>query len=324
MAPTDYIEELMINVRLLEAYAGLSGARTLWQQLITQLVSLQYGDNARSIQPAPGDWGIDVIVGSLASGPCTIWQAKYYPEVIGNTQKNDIIDSFKTLEKKSSEKGFTVDQWFLCIPTVLTGRMELWWDKWRSEQIRETNIQIGLWHKDYIEKLLIDPKAKYISDAFGLDGAKIPLMVNARVIIPLPPAKHEEYENALFIKKLVHAGITDNSSARSQFFNAELLREEVRARGDPVEQSELDGVYENILSYWENLFNQAKFSNHPEDEMRKVYFKMNDLLLALDKSDLFCPKTAATCFHKKGCMHQLAELCKVGWTLDYKSLSEGS
>jgi hypothetical protein len=126
--------KLMINVRLLETYAGLPGARGLWQQLITQLVSLQYGDDARSIQPAPGDWGIDVIVGSLTSGPCTIWQAKYYPEVIGNTQRDDIIDSFDTLKEKSAQKGFNVCKWFLCSPTVFSGRMEQWWDKWRAEK----------------------------------------------------------------------------------------------------------------------------------------------------------------------------------------------
>jgi hypothetical protein len=58
--------------------------------------------------------------------------------------------------------------------------------------------------------------------------------------------------------------------------------------------------------------------------MRQVYFKMNELLVELDKSDLFCPKTMAACFHKKGFMHQLAELCRLGWTPDYKSLSDGS
>lgn len=314
----------MINVRLLETPAGMQGARGLWQQLITQLVILQYGDDARSITPAQGDWGIDVIVGRLTSGSCTIWQAKYYPEVIGNTQKDDIIESFETLIAKSVEKGFTVNTWFLCIPTTFTARMELWWDKWRAEQMAATGIQMGLWHKDYIEKLLIDPKAKHICVAFGLEGTSVPLMVNERVIVPIPPTKNQEYENALFIKKLTHAGITDNSSARSQFFNAEILREEVRARGDVTEQAELDGTYEKILAYWENLFNQAKYSSDPISETRKVYFKMNDLLAQLDKADLNCPKTAATSFHKKGLMHQLAELCRLGWTPDYKSLSEGT
>ena len=62
-------------------------------------------------------------------------------------------------------------------------------------------ITIGLWHKDHIEKLLIQPNAKYICDAFGLDGTRAPVIVNERVIIPLPSIKHQEYENALFIKK---------------------------------------------------------------------------------------------------------------------------
>jgi len=312
----------MINVRLLETYAGIPGARSLWQQLITQLVIFKYSDEARSIEPAPGDWGIDVIVGSLTTGPCTVWQAKYYPVVIGQPQKNDIIESFESLKKKSAEKGFTVQTWFLCIPTSLTGPISQWWEKWRDEQTSATGIQIGLWHKDYIEKLLIDPKAKYICDAFGLEGRNIPLINNQRVIVPLPPEKDRQYERALFIKKLTHAGIAENKSARAQFFNAELMREEIQARGDPAELVELDGTYQKIEALWENLFNEALHASDPVVATRNVYFKLNELLLQLDAEHLYCPKTAATFFHKKGFMQQLAELCKIGWTPDYKSLTE--
>ena len=77
----------MINFRQLEINTGSEeGARSQFQKLIAQIVKLKHND-AKEIRAAPGDWGIDVYIGTLTSGSCLVWQAKYFMNGIGDSQK---------------------------------------------------------------------------------------------------------------------------------------------------------------------------------------------------------------------------------------------
>jgi hypothetical protein len=311
----------MINLGLLEKPAGEEGARGLFPKLILRLASLKY-DDPRTIQPAQGDWGIDVITGSLTSGSCIVWQAKYFPKSPNRNQQRNIEESFNTLNKKRIEEKFNVDLWILCVPCAFTPTCTRWWENWAKQKMDETGIKIQLWHKDYLETQLVTPEARNIVEYFSIDGGTIPAMVNEKTIIPLPDDKTTQYDSALFIKKLIHAKITETSSARAQFFNAELVQKEIIAREDTAELDELNGTYEKILEKWENLFNKAIQSTDPLTETKNVYFRMNDLISELDKSYLNCPKMAVIGFHKKGFMHQLSDKCKLGWSPAYKTLAE--
>ena len=310
----------MINLKLLEAHAEEEGARALFPKLILQLASLKY-DDPRTIQPDQGDWGIDVIVGKLTSGSCIVWQVKYFPKSPNANQKGKIEDSFNQLNKKRIEEKFNVDLWVLCVPCAFTNKCTRWWENWKKQKTDETGIKIELWHKDYLEKQLATPEARNIVEYFGIDARLIPALIKERKILPLPADKLELYDNALFIKKLTHAEIMENSSARAQFFNAELIQKEAELRGDTTEIDELIGTYEKILEKWENFFNKAVKSPTPKTETRNVYFEMNDLISELDKSYFNCQKLGIVCFHKKGFMHQLSDKCRLGWSPDYETLA---
>jgi len=316
----------MLNLRQLEINAGTEdGARPLFQNLILQLVKLKH-KNAKEIRPCPGDWGIDVLVGKLTSGPCLIWQAKYFMNGIGPSQKAQVNDSFNQLVQKSSEKDFKVDIWYLCVPCALSPQETEWWEEWSKKKATETGIRTELMCKSDIEELLLTSDAEGIRIQFRLgerprDSIEI---ARERIIQELPDDKASEYENSLFIKKLVIAGITENMSARSQFFNAELVQKDIHDKGDENEIVELKSLYEKIHSMWETRFNEALHCSDPKTETGKVYSDMLKSIEQNDKGILGSPRILASFFHKQGFMQQLADICKIGWTPDFHTLDKKS
>ena len=195
----------MINIRQLEIRAGTEeGARTLFEKLIVHLMKVRYKD-AKLIRSARGDWGIDAISGELSSGTCIIWQAKYFINGINDSQKEQIRDSFKQVLKKSKEKGFKINTWYLCIPCSLSPEETKWWESWHKKKTKETNIRIGLIDETEIEARLMTSDAEHIRLGFFGD---VPSMVNyylqsirgmkERDIQQLPDEKL--YEKSMFIK----------------------------------------------------------------------------------------------------------------------------
>jgi len=314
----------MINLRQLEIDAGSEeGARPLFQNLIQQLVRLKHR-NAIEIRPQQGDWGIDVLSGKLTSGLCLVWQAKYFINGIGSSQRTQINDSFDQLVHKAKEKGFKVDLWYLCVPCSPSPKEIQWWEDWSGKKTAQTDIKTDIMCKSHIEELLMTPEAEGIRFQFNLGNTtrSTGQLAKERAIFELPESKASEYENSLFIKKLVLAGIKENMSARSQFFNAEIVQKEIHDKGDEEEIMELKCLYEKIHSMWETRFTEALLSGDPENETRKVYAEMLRSIEETDKGILHSPKILASFFHKQGFMQQLADVCKVGWTPDFHNIDK--
>jgi hypothetical protein len=315
----------MLNLKQLEVDSGsVEGARASFQKLVVHLVKLKHG-NAIEVQPAPGDWGIDVLVGTLTSGTCLVWQAKYFMDGIKAPQKEQIDASFEQLVEKSKEQQFKVDAWQLCVSCALSPQAIKWWENWKKKKTAETGIRIDLMCISGIEQMLMAPEAQDIRNQFNLGPKGIPPQtLGERLIHDLPTGRSSEYDNSLFIRKLVLAGITENMSARCQFFNAELIQKEIHDKGDGEEIGELISLYEKIHSMWETRFNQALLDNDPRRETRKVYSDMLKSIEDMDKGSLDSPKILASFVHKQGFMQQLADACKIGWTQDFRTLDTES
>ncbi|GAG51880.1 unnamed protein product, partial [marine sediment metagenome] len=132
------------------------------------------------------------------------------------------------------------------------------------------------------------------------------------------------YEKSMFIKKLIVAGIQETIAAKTQFFNAELLKSEIHDKGDDGELDELVSLYEKIRSMWESRFNEALNSKNPKREVPKVYSKMLQEIENTDKKTLVSSRIMASFVHKQGFMQQLSDLCEIGWTPDFRTLDEGN
>jgi hypothetical protein len=310
----------MIDLRQLEINAGSKeGARPLFQKLVLHLVKLKH-KNARDIRPAPGDWGIDVLLGELTSGPCLIWQVKYFPDGIDDAQKQEIRKSFRQVYDKSVSEKFKVNIWYLCVPCILSTKETQWWEKWQKEQSEQTGITIELMCNSDIEGLLMAPEAAGIRVQFKLGDEK--LEISERMIEEVPIEKNIEYESSFFIQKLNIAGIDDGDLARKQFFNAEIIKKEINGRGDPEETKQLQNLYSKIQSMWNTRFLAAMISSNPEIETRKVYTEMLFAIEKMDKDQLISPKLQATFVHKQGFMQQLADVCTIGWSPDFRKFQK--
>src|SRR3954467_1973383 len=101
-----------VNFRILETGAGgKPGGQKRFEDLIVDLVGALH-PTARSIEPNPGDWGIDVIVGSLTGGSDVhIWQAKYFIDGCGRSQEGQIRGAYKQAVAKAKEKKYKLISW---------------------------------------------------------------------------------------------------------------------------------------------------------------------------------------------------------------------
>jgi hypothetical protein len=308
-----------IDFKMLINQAGSEeGARVLFQRLIASLVRLKYKD-AREIRPNPGDWGIDVLVGKL-TGMSLIWQAKYFIDSVGDSQKKQIRDSFTQLMTKAKEHDFTVNAWTLCIPCNLSTDETTWWEGWKKRSSKKYRVKIELMDETALRAELESPDAEHIKMGyFGPNPTIISYFLQAlkdhpeRDIQELPELSL--YEEALFIRKLKAGGIPELRSAKTQFFNAELLTQEIFDKGDTTEITSVQSIREKLRSMWETRFNDACANS---EDLKGLCPTVMKAIEDQDGSALQSPDIKATFVHKQGIVHQMADKCEVGWSKDFR------
>jgi hypothetical protein len=105
------------------------------RQAFEDLVRMLLGDSGRidgGIKIFCGDGGIDGYQGEFSKGGgLTVYQSKYFTEPWGDSQKQQIRESFK---RAANSREFNLQRWFLCIPVRPTLKDIRWFDEWRSKQ----------------------------------------------------------------------------------------------------------------------------------------------------------------------------------------------
>lgn len=153
---------MAIELKHLQVIYGIEGARAKWEQMCSLLVKGEHPDS-RSIRVYSGDGGVDQSVGDWdGHSPVKVFQQKYFPDRIGESQKREIREAYKTAKGNGN---FTLQQWVLCIPINLSLDETRWWDEWKAKQ-DPTGQVIQLWAADHIERLLMDPKNRGIKEEF--------------------------------------------------------------------------------------------------------------------------------------------------------------
>lgn len=310
----------MIDFKTLISLAGSEeGARILFEKLITSIVKLKHKE-ARSIRPNPGDWGIDTYLGEL-NDRIFVWQAKYFINGIENSQKSNIRESFQNLIKNSIEHSFKVDVWTLCIPCSLSAKETQWWENWKKKKEKENKIKIMLWDDSDLRDHLDSPDAQFLKLGYFGTQPSIANFIIERFKDEDEPKIHklpdpDLYEESLFIKKLKAAGFSLLTSAKTEFFNAELLTQEIYDKGDTSEINSLEGLQEKLRSIWETRFNETFRTG----QFELIYSDVMKVVEDYDDSKLQVKKIMASFVHKKGVLHQLANICEIGWTRDFQKL----
>jgi hypothetical protein len=113
-------------------YGNIEGARSAFELACETLFRKENaGKNVQQVAVKQGDGGIDVFIGEISTSPITVIQCKFFLDEIGDSQKNQITNSFK---KIILSEVFKVNKWILCVPRTLTLDENIWWDRWVNKQ----------------------------------------------------------------------------------------------------------------------------------------------------------------------------------------------
>ena len=310
------------DFRYLRDIHGDAGARDVFEKICTRLLQAQFSGEAHNIVARPGDGGIDILVGDF-SKPIAVYQCKYFLDGIGDSQKEQIRESYK---KVMSSTEFTVSEWYLCLPCELSLPEFAWWSAWRKQKMDTGDVAITLNEGS----LLIGQLKKY--DLYNtefdedvrlaLDEILETLSESKRRIfeeIIALPGKEElsNFDGMLFVKKLESAKIRHIDGCKNDYFNAELAEHSIASKGLDDEVRVYNNLKAKVYSFWEN---QYRFYQHDDDG--------NELLMhtyeRIENADTqaLASINAINLMAKKGMLHQLAEECSVGWLKDYKEKLE--
>ena len=238
---------------------GKPGGQKLFEDLIVDLVGAVH-PTARSIEPNPGDWGIDVIVGNLNGGSDVhIWQAKYFIDGCGRNQQAQIRDAYKQAVAKAREKQYQLRSWTLCIPVAMEPDTARWWDAWVKRQ--KDGVKIQLWQENHLRLKLMAEDNRQIYTYYFEQSAGASAKPSTRRLRELDPEAAAELESALFMRQMREARLDTSgqlTAAKHAFFNAELVAVDVNNRGVSNELDAIAQVRSENQSVWSADFGAAR------------------------------------------------------------------
>lgn len=311
----------MIDLTILKDRWTEDGARPVFEELVLHCVRIMACPKARRLKPNPGDGGIDTFTGEF-DGVIKVWQAKFFPNGLGESQQGQIRESWDSLMKNVDINKVT--EWTLCVPVLLDVKAEKWFQGWKKRKEKSNpDCKIHIWdHSHFVafstdrrlkaifdcalERVVQYKSAEEVIDGFRANVPELPLE-------GLPSASY--HSEAMFVRKLELAKITQHTSARTAFYNFELLRTLVSQGGDEGEQKQLHDLLLRVYALWETEFNgredQASARQFYAAIMRNISGEHQKLLKTL---------LPAGVVHKQGSMHYWADICSAGWTDDWEVL----
>jgi hypothetical protein len=311
---------LNVNFRVLELdRGGKPGGQKLFEDLIVDLVGGLH-PTARSIEPNPGDWGIDVIVGDLSGrSRVHIWQAKFFIDGCGQSQQRQIRDAYTQAVTKAKDKKYKLVSWTLCIPVAMEPDTARWWDGWVKRQ--SDGVKIDLWQENHLRRMLMADDNRNIYQAYFEPGAKDAGKPRTRRLEELDPAASAELDSALFMRQMREARLDTSgqlTAAKHAFFNAELVTVDVENRGVPNEVDAMIQARSENHSLWSADFGAAR----QQTKDRILPGLHSTVVTHLREFHDNAENALRLHFvHREGVMHQLVDDAEAGWVADYEQVA---
>lgn len=291
----------------------VGGARERFQQMVTDLV-LSLNAAANEVAAGSGsDWGIDTYVGRLDES-ILVWQSKFFLNWRGENERGQVRKSFNELIKKAGEKGFKVAKWYLCVPCILPPDEQKWFDTWSQKQRRATGVQMELWNGVRLRHHLGQEDAKLVRESYFTSN-----QVTAAPLNVSTARDTSALDAALFVRQLEEAGIVETDGAKGLFFAAEALARDIAGRGQEEEMKAFLETHLNLLTSWEDQFNDS--STTADESGRMASFVFAVLQEAARSADP--PGISLRPAHRRGITHRLVEDRRAGWVLHWRSVAEG-
>jgi hypothetical protein len=289
--------------------------------MLCALVAVEY-KTATEIRPDPGDWGIDVIVGSLAES-ILIWQSKYFYEKIGDSQKRQIRESFASAMKHAKDNDYRVDAWTLCVACELSAPEKKWWDtKVREWSKTYPDVLFDLWDAPRLRGKLMSPDAASVWEEFYGPERRTTSREGTMTETGVPPllaprADVPPYEEALFVKQMEVAGITELDAQRYAFFNADLLVRDVAARAVPAQLAAVEEVDATLHSAWELAVADPETAPSAQDYEGSAK-KLFASVMRTAASSQPPKELPLRSVHTSGMMHRIVDDARAGWVHDWR------
>jgi hypothetical protein len=304
--------------------------RVDFHRMLTALVVVQQ-PTATEVRADPGDWGIDTFVGSLID-TISIWQSKYFYGRIEDSQKAQIRESFASAMKHAAEHGYKVESWTLCVATTLSAPERQWWDgkvrAWRREHPR---LRIDLWDEPRLRSMLISPDAEHVfREFYGPDRnwSTHPVVIvdnldelsNEPLSARLPSATDvPAFADALFMRQLEAAAVSQVDAQRLAFFSADLLARDISARGVRDELDAWNELDHEVEAIWEEHWIDPALTPTAADYEPSARRLLSAVLGAL-RTVATPPVLPVQSRHVRGAMHRVVEDGRAGWVYDWRDL----
>lgn len=156
---------MTVRIIDLQLIYGVEGARAHFERLCAQLIRSKFLE-AKGVRVQNGDGGVDSYAGEWTeSGSVHVFQVKFFPAGLGDDQKKQIRESFKTC---LANPRFTTVKWTLCLPVDLSKDEISWFNNWKNDVDKGTltNTDINWWGETELEELLFESKNEGIKNAF--------------------------------------------------------------------------------------------------------------------------------------------------------------
>lgn len=154
---------MTVKLTDLQLIYGVAGAREKFEDLCTHLIRSEHPQLER-VRIVRGDGGIDAHEGEMGSTDAIdVYQIKFFPAGIGDSQKNQLRESFKSILQTTK---ITVNNWTLCLPVDLSIEEKTWFAGWVGNQSDSGITICPPWTALELERLLYEEKNKGIKEAF--------------------------------------------------------------------------------------------------------------------------------------------------------------
>jgi len=131
---------------LVEMY-GTAGAREKFENIIASALNRLFLNEAHQVAVSRGDGGIDVFRKSLNEP--IIYQCKFFLENIGDSQRQQIRESFNVAVNNYPN----LEEWVLCVPKILSESEHQWFSNFKE---KNKSFKINLYDKTALLNLLKD------------------------------------------------------------------------------------------------------------------------------------------------------------------------
>jgi hypothetical protein len=316
----------LIDFRIHAVRTGSDEAgRVDFHRMLSALVGVTH-PNATDIRPDPGDWGIDVLVGSLVES-VMIWQSKYFYTEIGDSQKRQIRESFKSAVQNARDYDYTVESWTLCVACELSAPERLWWDRkvreWKKDY---PDMSFDLWDAPRLRRMLMSADVKHVFEEFygsfsGVTAAGAGDRAEERSEIPVSMEETPDYGGALFVKQMIVAGIGAADAQRTAFFNADLVIRDVTARAISDQLAAVREIDASVLGHWEDAVADPAtmpISTEYQTSARRLFSAVMNRIQQV-RAPVALPVRQ---LHMRGFMHKVVDDARAGWVHDWKEVAQ--